>query len=143
LLTVDNSRLHPIAITMQPSQARMNLNHTILAAIILQLSLVLPTLTRLIHRYYMKEPYHTSILSGYAWLQELLHGHPERIRTELGVHKEVFHALIRELQSMGHGDTRYVTLEEQLAIFLYTSVTGLSIRHVGERFQRANGTISK
>jgi transposase len=44
---------------------------------------------------------------------------------------------------MGHGDTKYVTLEEQLAIFLYTSVTGLSIRHVGERFQRANGTISK
>ena len=44
---------------------------------------------------------------------------------------------------MGHGDSKYVTLEEQLAIFLYTSVTGLSIRHVGERFQRANGTISK
>ena len=78
----------------------------------------------LIQHYYMKEPYHTSILSGYAWLQELLHGHPECIYTELGVHKEVFHALIRELQSMGHGDTRYVTLEEQLAMFLYTSVTG-------------------
>jgi len=44
---------------------------------------------------------------------------------------------------MGHGDTKYVTLEEQLAIFLYTSVTGLFIRHVEERFQRANGTISK
>ena len=119
------------------------LHHSVLIAITLQLSLILPTLTRLIHRYYMKEPYHTSILSGYAWLQELLHGHPERIRTELGVHKEVFHSLIRELQSMGHSDTRYVTLEEQLAIFLYTSVTGLSVRHVGERFQRANGTISK
>jgi hypothetical protein len=93
----------------------------------------------------MKEPYHTSILSGYAWVQELLNGHPspERIRTELGVHKEVFHALIQELRSMGHGDTKYVTLEEQLAIFLYMSVTGLTIRHVGERFQRANGTISK
>jgi hypothetical protein len=76
-------------------------------------------------------------------VQELLHGHSERIRTELGVHKEVFHALIQELQSMGHGDSKYVTLEEQLAIFLYTSVTGLSLRHVGERFQRANGTISK
>ena len=98
---------------------------------------------RLIARYHMKEPYHTSILSGYAWVQELLHGHPERIRTELGVHKEVFHALIAELRSMGHGDTKYMMLEEQLAIFLYTSVTGLSIRHVGERFQRANGTISK
>lgn len=123
--------------------AQIHLHRTVLAAITFQLSLLLPTLMRLIHRYYMKEPYHTSILSGYAWVQELLRGHPERIRTELGVHKEVFHALIRELQSMGHGDTKYVTLEEQLAIFLYTSVTGLSIRHVGERFQHANGTISK
>jgi hypothetical protein len=128
---------------MDPTQLRKHLNHTVLVAITVQLSLLLPTLMRLIHRYYMKEPYHTSILSGYAWLQELLNGHPERIRTELGVHKEVFHALIRELESMGYGGTRYVTLEEQLAIFLYMSVTGLSIRHVGERFQRANGTISK
>jgi len=129
---------------MHPAQPRVHMHHTaILVAITLQLSFLLPTLMRLIQRYYMKEPYHTSILSGYAWLQELLHGHPERIHTELGVHKEVFHALIRELCLMGHGDTRYITLEEQLAIFLYTSVTGLSIRHVGERFQHANGTISK
>jgi hypothetical protein len=89
----------------------------VFATITLQLSLLLPTLMRLIFRYHMKEPYHTSILSGYAWVQELLHGHPERIRTELGVHKEIFYALIEELRSMGHGDTRYVTLEEQLAIF--------------------------
>ena len=72
-----------------------------------------------------------------------LHGHPECIRTELRVHKEVFLALITDLQSMGHTNTRYVTLEEQLAIFLYTSVTGLSICHVEEQFQHANGTISK
>ena len=130
---------------MDPAQAlaSLDLHHTIFCAITLQLSLLLPTLMRLILRYHMKEPYHTSLLSGHAWVQELLHGHPERIRTELGVHKEVFHCLIRELQSMGHSDTKYVTLEEQLAIFLYTSVTGLSVRHVGERFQRANGTISK
>jgi hypothetical protein len=121
----------------------MHLHRTILVAITLQLSLLLPTLMRLIFRYHMKEPYHTSILSGYAWVQELLHGHPERIRTELGVHKEVFLALVEELQSMGHGNTKNVTLQEQLAIFLYMSVTGLSIRHAGERFQRANGTISK
>ena len=121
----------------------MHLDRSIIFAITLQLSLLLPTLMRLILCYHMKEPYYTSILSGYAWVQELLHGHPERIRTELGVHKEVFHALIRVLQSMGHDDTRYVTLEEQLAIFLYTSVTGLSICHVGEQFQHANGMISK
>ena len=117
------------------SQARMNLFHTILATITLQLSLLLPTLMRLMFRYHMKEPYHTSILSGYAWVQELLNGHPECIRTEFGVHKEVFRSLIEELQSMGHGDTRYVTLDEQLAIFLYMSVTGLTVWHVGERFQ--------
>jgi hypothetical protein len=34
-------------------------------------------------------------------------------------------------------------LEEQLAIFLYACVTGLSVRHLGERFQRSNDTISK
>ena len=122
---------------------RRHLHHTIITAITLQLSLLLPTLIRLIFRYHMKEPYHTSILSGYAWVQELLHGHPEHIRTELGVHKEVFLALVDELRSMGHGDSRNVTLQEQLAIFLYMSVTGLTIRHTGERFQRANGTISK
>ncbi|KIK14079.1 hypothetical protein PISMIDRAFT_117675 [Pisolithus microcarpus 441] len=34
-------------------------------------------------------------------------------------------------------------LQEQLGIFLYIVVTGLIIRHVGERFQQSNGTISK
>ena len=128
---------------MDRAQVRVHLHRTIFAAITLQLSLLLPTLMRLIFRYHMKEPYHTSVLSGYAWIQELLHGHPECIRTELGVHKEVFLALVEELQSMGHGHTKYVTIEEQLAIFLYMSVTGLFICHAGERFQHANGTISK
>ncbi|KAF8576022.1 hypothetical protein K439DRAFT_1397684 [Ramaria rubella] len=26
---------------------------------------------------YNKTPYHTSALSGYAWVQELIHGHPK------------------------------------------------------------------
>ncbi|KIM51297.1 hypothetical protein SCLCIDRAFT_94157, partial [Scleroderma citrinum Foug A] len=34
-----------------------------------------------------------------------------------------------------------IYVEEQLAIFLYTAVMGLSSRHVGERFQRSNETI--
>ena len=128
---------------MDHAQIHMNLLCTIFAAITLQLSLLLPTLMHLVFRHHMKEPYHTSILSGYAWVQELLHGHPECIHMELGVHKEVFLALAEELQSMGHKDTKNVTLQEQLAIFLYISVTGLSICHAGERFQHANATISK
>ena len=46
-------------------------------------------------------PYHTSILSGQGWVEELLNGHPERIRTELAVHKHVFQALLNELRGGG------------------------------------------
>jgi hypothetical protein len=89
------------------------------------------------------EPYHTSILSGEAWVLELLTGHPERIRCELGVHREVFVELISELRALGHCSSRFVSLEEQVAIFLYTCVTGLTVRHTGERFQRANETVTR
>ena len=92
-----------------------------------------------------KEPilYHTSILTGQGWVMELLEGHPERIRNELGVHKMVFRILVAELQNAGYHATRNVSSEEQLAIFLYTCVTGLSIRHIGERFQHSNDMISR
>ena len=39
-------------------------------------------------------------------------------------------------------DSKFVTLEEQLAIFLYCSVTYLTVRHLGEWFQRSNDTIT-
>ena len=92
-----------------------------------------------------KEPvlYHTSILTRQGWVMELLEGHPERIWNELGVHKTVFRILVAELQNAGYHATRNVSSEEQLAIFLYTCVTGLSIRHISERFQRSNDTISR
>ena len=111
------------------------------------LTIVIPTVLQVLdqyrNRYYNKEPYHTSILSGQAWVEELLNGHPERIRTEFGVHRHVFLALRAELRAAGYTDSRNgVTLEEQLGIFLYTCVTGLTVRHVGEHFQRANATIA-
>jgi hypothetical protein len=92
---------------------------------------------------YDKEPYHTSALSGAAWVLELLEGHPKRIRCELGVSKEVFLFLTSYLQLIGVHHSRGILLEEQLAIFLYRCVTGISVRHTGERFQRSNDTISK
>jgi hypothetical protein len=55
----------------------------------------------------------------------------------------VFLALLAELHLCGLKDSRHVTLREKVAIFLYTCVMGLSIRHVGEHFQRSNETISK
>jgi hypothetical protein len=100
---------------------------------------VIELMTPIINR----TPYHTSMLSGEAWVQELLAGHPRRIHNELGVCQQTFLTLVQTLQGIGIQSLRNVTIEEQLAIFLYTVVTGLSSTHVGEHFQRSPSTITK
>jgi hypothetical protein len=82
-----------------------------------------------------REPYHTSILTGEGWVIELLGGHPDHIRCELGMSLDIFSNLISDLRAMGHGNSKHISLEEQLAIFLYAVVTGLTVRHLEERFQ--------
>ena len=82
-----------------------------------------------------KTPYHTSALTGANWVRELLNGHPECICNELGVHKHVFYGLIAALEEGGVTPSRHIFLEEQLAIFLYTCVAGLSLCYVSEQFQ--------
>jgi hypothetical protein len=83
-------------------------------------------------------------LSGEAWVNELIVGHPDRIKLELGMRVHVYLALLQKLQTISRlVDLKYITLKEKVAIFLYTCVTGLSILHVSERFQHSNETISK
>jgi hypothetical protein len=123
--------------------AQQNLYQQVIQITGLIIGAVLPLFIQIIRRHLVREPYHTSILTGQGWVDELLDGHPERIRTELGMHKDVFLALVSKLRDLGHTDSKYVSLEEQVAIFLYASVTGLTVRHLGERFQRSNETISK
>ena len=107
------------------------------------ISIIISATANILQSMYVREPYHTSALSGEAWVLELLCGHPNRIRTELGMSVKVFSSLVQDLRDIGYQNSRNVSLEEQLAIFLYMSVTGLTIRHVGERFQRSNETISR
>jgi hypothetical protein len=45
--------------------------------------------------------------------------------------------------TLSHTNIKAVLLEEQVTIFLYAWVTGLTIWHVGERFQRSNNAISR
>jgi len=94
---------------------------------------------------YFRQEYHTSSLTGAEWVDELLFGHYNRIWTELGLRAHVFLALVEELQVIGgiRPSQNGVGVNEQVAIFLYMCVTGLSVRHVGERFQRSNETISR
>ena len=93
--------------------------------------------------YYDKIPYHNSALTSAAWVCELLTGHPKCICKELGVNKHIFQSLIIALQNAGHTPSKFVSLEEQLAIFLYTCVIGLSLPHICEHFQQATETASK
>lgn len=88
-------------------------------------------------------PYHTSALTGAMWVNELLTGHPGRFRTELGVHRSTFILLVKAMQKLGLQSSRHVSIEEQVAIFLYTAVTGITCVHTGERFQHSTSTITK
>ena len=66
-----------------------------------------------------RTPYHDSALTGADWVKELMEGHPEQIRCELGVHLHVFKILVAYLQVISETHSRDVFLEEQLVIFLY------------------------
>lgn len=78
-------------------------------------------------------PYHTLILMGEGWILEFLNGHSNRIQTCLGVSHDVFDQLVHVLKHHGVLDSQHgISVEEQLGIFLYISVTGLSSQHVEE-----------
>jgi hypothetical protein len=123
--------------------ARIQIRRRLHQFVVLFLSIVVTATAAVLQSVEGREPYHTSVLTGEGWVMELLGGHPDRIRCELGVSLDVFSDLISDLRAMGHGNSRNVSLEEQLAIFLYAAVTGLTVRHLGERFQRSNDTISR
>jgi hypothetical protein len=112
-----------------------------------------------------KRAMHTSILTGQRWLDELLTGsqfrsifldilsdlcvsqcigHPSRFRRQFGMQRFVFRKLLRELEhKCGLHNTKHVTSEEQLAIFLRIARTGMGNQEMQERFQRSGDTISK
>ncbi|KAF7337368.1 putative nuclease HARBI1 [Mycena sanguinolenta] len=92
----------------------------------------------------LPRPMHTSILSGSLWISEILLGHPERCHREIGMSAPVFLLLLAELVAAGDlADSRFVTAQEQVAIFVYWMVHGSSQRELQERFQRSGDTISR
>ena len=93
--------------------------------------------------YLIKEPMYDSILTGAAWVKELLNGHAARFYDALGMAKSTFLQLCHELQERsGLQNSKYLGLAEKVTIFLRICRTGDSHREIRERFQRAPGTIS-
>ena len=134
--------MEPARCHIRPTKSR---RQVLIQYITLILAIIMNGVTEVMQSTIWKEPepYHTSILTGQGWVIELITGHPDRIRCELGMHANVFLQLVTELRTLGHTNSKFLSLEEQLAIFMYTCVTGLTIRHVGERFQRSSDTISR
>ena len=88
-----------------------------------------------------KEPMYDSLYTGEMRMQELLAGHDQRFYFAFGMTKEVFLKLKSELQDLtGFNDTRHLTMDEQLGVFLRICRSGNVTRDVQELFQRSPDT---
>jgi DDE superfamily endonuclease len=91
-----------------------------------------------------KLPQHTSSHTGRRWMEELLSGHPARMKDNLHISQAGFRYLENLLvRKSNFRDTRYMDTIEQLGIFLYSVSTDLSMRKLAERFQRSTETINR
>jgi hypothetical protein len=93
--------------------------------------------------YLCKVPCRTSVLTGEAWVNELLSGNRRRFRENLRMNPETWHYLQNLLIHRGLGPSRYVSVNEKMAIFLFIVGHAASNRQAQERFQRSGWTITK
>ncbi|KAF7151776.1 hypothetical protein RHSIM_Rhsim02G0038000 [Rhododendron simsii] len=92
-------------------------------------------------------PFHTSSLSGKAYLHELMTSRDERFQLELCMPKDTFAKIVQELQGMyGWSSSRMtndgVDCFESFAMFMHL-LRGHSIQRTQERFQHSGDTVSR
>lgn len=91
-----------------------------------------------------RTPIHTSSQTGARYVNEVLQGHELRCKREFRMETHVFHSLVKCLKDKGFlRDTRYVSVEEQVAMFLHTLAKNASNRTLQERFQHSGETASR
>ncbi|XP_066160728.1 uncharacterized protein [Oryza sativa Japonica Group] len=91
-----------------------------------------------------RKPMHTSKLSGACRVNEILTGHQSLSKRNFRMEVNVFRALVdklREKQLLA--DARDVSVEEQVAIFLYALAKNASNETLQDQFQHSGQTISK
>ncbi|KAK3220549.1 hypothetical protein Dsin_014519 [Dipteronia sinensis] len=88
------------------------------------------------YQYIDKIPCYTGGLTGYAFVQELLSGHPDRMYNMFCMDAPVFLNLCQTLErSQLLEDDRHVTVIEAVRMCLYILSHGAVMRVVVERFQ--------
>ena len=86
---------------------------------------------------FVRTPQHTSVLSGRAWMEELLTGHPKRMRDNMGISQTGFQYLKKLLIEKGG-------LQRPIYRFHRTAWDILSIcSDIGSFYEEVGGTISK
>ena len=93
---------------------------------------------------YKKRPCHTSILIGALWVEEILEGHEDYCKFEFHMDPFIFETLANILRQKNLlSNTRSVTSEEQLTIFVYILSKNISNRALQERFRHSGEMIHR
>ncbi|KAL5542292.1 hypothetical protein UlMin_010002 [Ulmus minor] len=86
---------------------------------------------------------HTSIRTGHQYMLELLNQHPDRMFNKIRMYRPCFEMLIQVLrQQTALQNSRYLTLEEQVMIFVYVISQKATNRMAMEDWQHSGSTIS-
>lgn len=87
---------------------------------------------------------HTSILTEKMYVSEVLEGHELICKRDWRMEKFIFHRFVKCIRDRNLlKDTRNVSVEEQVAIFLYAVSKNSSNRTLQGRFQHSGETISR
>jgi ferric-dicitrate binding protein FerR (iron transport regulator) len=91
-----------------------------------------------------KIPMYNSEKTGEHRIRELLDGHPNVFYDQFGMSKFVFRRLERELAIYaGFAATKFLSMDEQLGIFLSTCRSGKRTRDIRFDYQRGPDTVSR
>ncbi|WAR54063.1 hypothetical protein PtB15_3B573 [Puccinia triticina] len=92
----------------------------------------------------IKEPYNNAIFTGEAWTRHILNGNRLRAQAMFRLSTHVFDICSEELLSIDvEPASKLVSMDEQLAIFLYIVGQNATNRQTQDRFQHSGETISR
>jgi hypothetical protein len=90
-----------------------------------------------------KKPIHNSVRNGATYIHETLTGHEALYKRRFHMERQIFEALVRRLSENNRlADSRYLSVEEQLGIFLYAVLKNASNRTLQDTFQHSGEIIT-